>query len=193
MKFTLLVGSVAEHSHTAVLITVLQELIEARGHQTELWDLGKKPLPIAQPEFHTHPEDTPNDSVKEFIRTVKDSDGFVLGSPLYHGSYSGVLKNALDNLHYDAFRNKPVALVSHSSNVRNCIVPSDHLRVVVRALFGYPTQSQIGTSNDDYESLDQNNGWELTNEDIRLRCSGLIDELLALAGNLRDNPTNQRA
>ena len=37
--------------------------------------------------------------------------GFVLGSPTYHNSYSGLLKTALDHLSPDDFRGKPVALV----------------------------------------------------------------------------------
>ncbi|WP_246348558.1 NAD(P)H-dependent oxidoreductase [Bartonella callosciuri] len=33
-------------------------------------------------------------------------------APFYQGSYSGVLKNALDNLAYDAFLSKLVGLIS---------------------------------------------------------------------------------
>ncbi|WP_375633527.1 MULTISPECIES: NADPH-dependent FMN reductase [unclassified Bartonella] len=38
-----------------------------------------------------------------FVKTIADADDVILASPVYHGSYSGGLKNALDNLDYDAF------------------------------------------------------------------------------------------
>lgn len=193
MTIMLICGSIAQNAHTGALLTFLQQVIEEQGHKTVYWDLGKQPLPIAQPEFHNNPEDTPDANVKKFVAAVRQADGFVLGSPLYHGSYSGALKNALDNLYYDAFRNKPVGLVSHSSNARNCIVPSDHLRVVVRALFGYPTQAQIGTTNDDYTPPEEGQPHQITNEEIKKRAEGLAHELLAMAQVLKDNPTNQRA
>ena len=114
---------------------------------------------------------------------VTRSDGFVLGSPLYHGSYSGVLKNALDNLHYDAFRNKPVALVSNSSSIRNVDHPCEHLRLVVRALFGYVLQCQIGTANTDYEEVKEE--YTLTNEEIIERCHRLTKELISFTTLLK--------
>ncbi|WP_375694260.1 NADPH-dependent FMN reductase [Bartonella sp. AD24XZML] len=41
--------------------------------------------------------------VYTFVKTIADADDVILASPVYHGSYSGGLKNALDNLDYDAF------------------------------------------------------------------------------------------
>ncbi|WP_375667310.1 NADPH-dependent FMN reductase [Bartonella sp. CL435QHHD] len=38
-----------------------------------------------------------------FVKTIADANDVILASPVYHGSYSGELKNALDNLEYNAF------------------------------------------------------------------------------------------
>ncbi|WP_375612108.1 MULTISPECIES: NADPH-dependent FMN reductase [unclassified Bartonella] len=38
-----------------------------------------------------------------FVKTIADANDVILASPVYHGSYSGGLKNALDNLEYNAF------------------------------------------------------------------------------------------
>src|SRR3989338_11575816 len=104
MKITLICGSIAKKSHTYHLLKYLENLLNGKGVETAFWDLKTKQMMFAMPELHRTPIETPDDKVKEFIRLVESSDGVIIGSPLYHGSYSGVLKNALDNLYLDAFR-----------------------------------------------------------------------------------------
>lgn len=178
MNVLVICGSIAKQSHTHNLLMYLEGLLKAKGVETVFWDLQTKPLPIALPEYHRDPMQNPGKNVKEFVTAVDAANAFVLGSPLYHGSYSGVLKNALDNLYYDAFRNKPVALVSNGSSIRSATQPCEHLRSVVRTLYGYALQSQIGTANVDYE--DNGGSYKLVNDDIKERCLRMTDELIQL-------------
>ncbi|MDO8658131.1 MAG: NADPH-dependent FMN reductase [Candidatus Levybacteria bacterium] len=189
MLITLICGSIADKSHTKSLLKYIETLLKEQKVETVIWDLKEKPLSIAIPEFHKDPMQSLDKNVKGFVSLVTKSDGFVLGSPLYHGSYSGVLKNALDNLHYDAFRNKPVALVSNSSSIRNVDHPCEHLRLVVRALFGYALQCQIGTVNTDYE--EEKDEYILTNEEIIKRCHRLTKELISFTSVLKTNAINK--
>lgn len=141
MKVLLLSGSVGKKSCTRTLLLHLKDLLDTKGVETIWWDLAENPLPIAVPEFHTRQNKHPDKIVRKFAKIIQEVDGFVLGSPLYHDSYSGVLKNALDNLPNEAFLRKPVGLVSHSSNIRSCVTPCNNLRPVVRSLGGYATHS----------------------------------------------------
>ena len=179
MHIMLICGNVRERSRVRTLMRYLENLLIQKGVQTTFWCLREQPLPIAPPEYHKDPLACPDESVRTFVTTVNASNGFVLGSPLYHGSYSGVLKNALDNLHYDAFRDKPTALVSNGGGMRSSIQACEHLRSVVRTLYGYPTQAQIGTCPTDYHETDD--GYELIDKDIQRRCALLMQELLLLA------------
>ncbi len=176
MNILLLNGSVAQKSHTKALLRYIEQLLKDKRVETVFWDLKAKPLPFVIPEYHRNPWDTPNDTVKEFVKVVGEADGIILGTPLYHGSYAGVLKNALDNLHLDAFRNKPLALVGNGSNFRAGSPMLDHLRLVVRTIYGYALQTQVGTNNSDYQEIES--GYELINEDIKDRCQRLVDELV---------------
>lgn len=189
MLIALICGSIAEKSHTKSLLKYIDALLKEQRIETIIWDLKEKPLAIAIPEFHKDPMQSPDKNVREFVSLITKSDGFVLGSPLYHGSYSGVLKNALDNLYFDTFRNKPVALVSNSSSIRNVDHPCEHLRLVVRALFGYALQCQIGTVNTDYE--EEKDEYTLTDEEIIERCHRLTKELISLASVLKTNAINR--
>ncbi len=45
---------------------------------------------------------------------VAGAQGIILGTPEYHGSFSGVLKNALDLMGFDEFEGKMIGLWSAS-------------------------------------------------------------------------------
>lgn len=179
MEVLILSGSVGKRSCTRTLLRHAQKCLEVKHVNTVWWDLGEKPLPIAVPEYHKNQKRHPNYFVREFTDAVKHADGFVLGSPLYHDSYSGVLKNALDTLPSKVFARKPVALVSHSSNARSCVAPCNQLRPVIRSLAGYATHHQVGTTDEDYHKTSRSIAVE--NPDVICRVDELIDELLAMS------------
>ena len=60
-----------------------------------------------------------------------EADFLILGTPNYHGSFSGILKNALDHLNMDHFKMKPVGLICNSGGIVSS-EPLSHLRVIVR-------------------------------------------------------------
>lgn len=179
----LLCGSPAERSHTHELLRHVAVLLGRRGARPALWCLRERPLPPVDPAYHGDPRRHPVETVRAFVDVVAMVDAVVLGTPLYHGSYSSTLKNALDNLHYDALRAKPVGLVSNAGGLRSTNQAFEHLRTVVRTLFGYTTQCQIGTCSDDYAQ--GSDGLRLTSDDVCRRCEIFADELLLLAITLR--------
>ncbi len=190
MKITLVCGSTAEKSHTRALLYYIEEVLHKKGVETVLWDLREKKMMFAMPEFHNDPRKTPDPTVQEFIKLIDSSDGVVLGSPFYHGSYSGVLKNSLDNLYADAFRNKAVGLVANGSGVRGAIKACAHLREVVRALYGYALQTEISTGGDDYTETSM--GYTLTATDVQKRCEVLVTELINLTKVLVEHKPNKK-
>ena len=113
---------------------------------------------------------------------AESCDAFVLASPIYHNSYSGVLKNALDHLAIAQFYYKPVGLLSHGGNRSSQAV--DHLRIVVRGLLGFATTTHVCTANADYRKTDDGN-YELEAEEILSRIERFTTELIMLAGAFR--------
>ncbi len=179
MKILILGGSIGQVSCTRTLLRYAQSCFTDHSIDVIWWDLGEKPLPIAIPEYHDDQYHHPKRIVRQFAAVVDAADGFILGSPLYHDSYSGVLKNALDTLPNKGFRHKPVGLMSHSSNARSCVTPCNQLRPVVRSLAGYATQQQIGTTDKDYSF----NGTDITlaSKKVKGRMDALVDEIIALS------------
>jgi len=148
-RVLLISGSVAQTAHTRMLVVTLAAALKLNNVEPDLLDLRATPLPIADPVYHEAPEGHPEPAVREIAERASAASGFVLGSPVYHNSYSGVLKNCLDHLGIKHFAGKPVALVAHGGTIRN-FQPCDHLRIVVRGMHGNAIVPQVVTTDSDY-------------------------------------------
>jgi FMN reductase len=70
-----------------------------------------------------------------------EADGFILGSPEYHGSISGVLKNALDFIGARELEGKFVALVGTAGGALGATNTLNTLNIICRTLHAWPLPS----------------------------------------------------
>jgi azobenzene reductase len=178
LPILLLSGSTREVSCTRVLAETIEAHLGALGAETFHWDLRERPLPIADPNYHHDPSCHPDPAVRDLVHLAAGASGFVLASPIYHNSYSGVLKNALDHLSIGQVQLKPVGLASHGGHRSPQAV--DHLRIVVRGLLGLAIPTQVCTSGEDF--CEGRPGAPLSNQGILQRIDRFALELVALAG-----------
>lgn len=92
-------GTMREHSYSRAALKEALRIAESLGACTELLDLYELDLPIFRP--NTAIDDYPSDKrsvIKRLIDAARRADGMIWSSPTYHGTISGVLKNALDHL-----------------------------------------------------------------------------------------------
>jgi len=122
-----IVGSLRDESYTRVAVQRALAAAEAAGGTTELLDLRALDLPV----FDADARET-GDAAR-LTDAVYEADSVLLGTPVYHGSYSSVLKNALDYCGFDEFENKTVGLLAVAGGGFP-ITALDHLRTVCRAL-----------------------------------------------------------
>ncbi|HLA10545.1 MAG TPA: NADPH-dependent FMN reductase [Pyrinomonadaceae bacterium] len=181
VQILLISGSAREPSYTRTLTKVVQQVLIERGAETVHWDLRQSPLPIADPSFHEDPSRHTSAKVRRLVAHATASDAFILASPIYHNSYSGALKNALDHLAIPQFHHKPVGLISHGGDHSPQAV--DHLRIVVRGLLGTAIPTQVCTAVQDYS--DRAQGYELVSPAIINRIDRLVTELLVFARMFR--------
>ncbi len=182
VQILLISGSLRQISYTRVLANEAQTALDRRGVRTIHWSLSETALPIADPAFHDDPASHPDRAVRSLVTAADESDAFILASPIYHNSYSGVLKNALDHLAIAQFRYKPVGLMSHGGNRSPQAV--DHLRIVVRGLLGVATPTQVCTAASDFQMASE--GYALQSEDILQRIERFALELVVFAEAFRD-------
>ncbi len=81
----------------------------------------------------------------EFVAAVREADGLIISAPGYHGSISGLVKNALDYLEDLAKDQRPyldgraVGLIATAYGDQATMSTLQTLRSVVHALRGWPT------------------------------------------------------
>jgi NAD(P)H-dependent FMN reductase len=129
------------------MLEIIQSKVSSLKIENVLWTLGDQLLPIMQPELRGRSAPVRDPRLRDFLTQAAASDGFVLGTPVYHDSYSGVLKNALDHLGSSDLKDKAFGLVSHGSQRTTQAVA--HLRIVVRAVHGVAIPTQVCTDDDD--------------------------------------------
>lgn len=135
-----LVGSLRDGSYTRIATTRALTGAERAGATTELLDLRAFDLPPLDPETEAQ-----GDS-EQFVETVRAADAIILASPMYHGSYSGVLKNALDYCGFEEFEHKTVGLLAVAGGSFP-ITTLEHLRSVCRALNAWVLPHQAAIPN----------------------------------------------
>ena len=103
----------------------------------------------------------PCEASRALIAAVREADGLVIASPAYHGSVSGLVKNALDHLQETASDPRPyidgvaVGLVATAYGGQAGATTMVALRSIVHSLRGWPTpygaciQGRKGLFDDD--------------------------------------------
>ncbi len=137
-----IVGSLRDESVTRIGLEHALDSVEEHGGTAKLVDLRYYDLPVYDADTRDV-GDAP-----EFRAEIRDLDAILLGTPVYHGSYSAPLKNALDYCGFDEFEDTTVGLLAVAGG--GFPLPAlDHLRGVLRALDAWvlPFQAAIPDSN----------------------------------------------
>jgi FMN reductase len=132
---TLRPGSSTEKAMRHVLAAA-----ERSGARVRLISGVSLQLPLYQPETAER-----TDAARELVAQLALADGIILGSPGYHGSISGLVKNALDyaeDLRNDPrpyFSGRAVGCIATAGGWPGAVNTLGALRDIVHSLRGWPT------------------------------------------------------
>jgi NAD(P)H-dependent FMN reductase len=155
VRVVALCGSLRAGSKTRVALREALVAAEATGRShagpdasvwTDLLDLRQYDLPALAPD-----DPTPDDAVA-LCRAVPRADAVLLGTPNYHGSYSGVLKNALDYCGREELEGTTVGLLE----VAGGEFPNPtlaHLRAVCHTLNSWTLPTEVAVP-DSHSTVD---------------------------------------
>jgi FMN reductase len=130
-----------------------------QGARTELYD-GEQlsSLPIFDAR-----DPLPHASAIPMVESIRRADAIVIASPGYHGSMSGLVKNALDHveaLRHDTrpyFDGRPVGLIVAAAGWQACGSTLTAMRAVVHALRGWPTPLAVLVNSADPQATAEPN------------------------------------
>ena len=169
-------GSYDNDSANSRLIDLMFQRCNNLGAITYMWDNKNKPLPLVG-------EDGGSDSinVKEFQDMASSVDAFILSSPEFHGTMSGVMKNNLDWIYSKHCSGKIFGLMStlggqSTSNTLN------HMRIVVRWIHGWAVPEQIAVPN--IKSAFDEDG-QIIDININERMDKLAESIVTNSNKLR--------
>lgn len=146
--------------------------VGALGVETAIIDLRKLSLPFCNggDDYSDYPD------VAKMQQTVKSAAGLILATPEYHGSVSGVMKNALDLMSFEELSGKVAGLISVLGGQSNSNALND-LRIILRWVHAWVIPEQI--------SLGQ--AWKVFNEEGEILDEKLSQRFDAFAESLVDN------
>jgi NAD(P)H-dependent FMN reductase len=143
MKVLTVLGSSSARSRTRQAVQVLERRLAQRNARMSLLDLSVACAGVQEMDHYERP---PGDSQTAGIRAfVQDADAVILATPVHHASFSGLLKSGLDHLPAQAFKGKPVGILSMGGSPRSASAACDQLRSVVRALGGWAAATSSRT------------------------------------------------
>lgn len=131
-------GSLRADSYSQIALRLAAQRVEALGAEVEILDLREMQLPFCngEQEYPDYPD------VQKLQNAVSRADGLILATPEYHGSISGVLKNALDLMSFEQLSGKVTGLISVLGGQPNSNALND-LRIIMRWVHGWVIPEQI--------------------------------------------------
>lgn len=177
VKIVGIAGSLRPNSTSYQALAVAIQRVQALGADVQILDLRQMQLPFCTggDEYPGYPD------VIKLREAVAEADGLILSTPEYHGSVSGVLKNALDLMSFDQLSGKVTGLISVLGGQSNNNALND-LRIIMRWVHGWviPEQIAIGQS------------WKAFSEDGKLLDEKLSQRFDRFAESLVENTRKLR-
>lgn len=162
-------GTIRAGSSTEKALICALNRAEALGAEVRL--LGGAFLG-ALPIFDPRPGE-PTLEQMQLADAVRAADGLIVASPGYHGSISGVMKNALDTLEMTSrdaqpyLSGKPVGTVITAAGAQAGGTTLMALRAIIHALRGWPTPfgAALNSAGDLFDAggacRDEKDAWQL--------------------------------
>lgn len=136
MKIALILGSarIGRQSHKVAHL-LSQTFNGYQDVESRILDLADYQLPMMEERYGIHPD--PPAEVLRMARDLEGVDALVLLTPEYNGSYSGILKNAVE---YFArhWAGKPIGTVTTSSGKFGGISASHQVQHLILSIGAYP-------------------------------------------------------
>ncbi len=187
-------GTLRPGSSTEKALAVALAGAAEGGADTLLVSGPELEMPIYNPD---KPERT--ERAANLVAVLRRADGILIGSPGYHGSISGLVKNALDYTEdmrgdeWPYFHGRPVGSVATGAGWQGAVATLTALRGIVHALRGWNTP--LGVAINTIEPIFSSDG-ACTDEKIEAMLRGMGKEVAwaarvrAMMLGARNNPAN---
>lgn len=166
-------GSMRLLSRSTSAVKVCLDVVAERGGEGRVLDLRVTPLPLYRPDAEAD-----SDHFAAASDSVEWADAFILATPDYHGSMSGVMKNFLDH-YWSEFAGKLFGYICSSHE--KGLTAMDQMRTVVRQCYGWSLP--YGVSLDSRSDFDAEN--RIKNPALERRLKMMAHDLVVYGVAIR--------
>lgn len=115
---------------------------------------------------------TYDSDAKLIIDKIIDADAYIVGTPMYRGTYTGILKNVFDLIPNDAMHGKPVGLVATGGSDHHYLALEHELKPLLGFFLAFVLPGVVYANNKDYRS------GKINSDDLLLKLKQLGESLV---------------
>lgn len=172
-------SSMRRNSYGTKALKFILDMTKKYDTETHLLNLRETKLPLFDPDGSTEEDTLLSDELRKITDYVIWADAFVLVSPDYHGSMSGVMKNFLDH-YWEEFAGKTFGYMctSHEKG----LTAMDQMRTAIRQCYGWSLPYGVSINGE----LDFNTKGEIINDLLVKRLDMLAHDLITYGRLIRE-------
>lgn len=140
-------------SKTLVVVNKVLDEIKKRNPEVEVELLDLKQFDLQFCDGRPIEEYT-GDTAK-VIKMISSADGYIIGTPIFQGSFSGALKNLIDLVPPSAFHHKVIGFAATGGNNFHYLVIENQLKPIAGYLKTFVTPNYIFAQNKQFDSLNR--------------------------------------
>ncbi|MGW9019751.1 NADPH-dependent FMN reductase, partial [Priestia megaterium] len=110
---------------------------------------------------------------------VSGADLYIIGTPIFQGSFTGALKNLFDLVPVDSVRNKVMGFIATGGTYQHYLVIENQLKPIAGYFRAFVAPSYVYVHNDHFEKS------EIVDIDVLERISRLADEVITMQKALK--------
>ena len=172
-------SSMRRNSYGTKALKFVLDMTKKYDTETRLLNLRETKLPFFDPDGSTEEDNSLSDELRKITDYVTWADAFVLVSPDYHGSMSGVMKNFLDHF-WEEFAGKTFGYLCTSHEKGLTVM--DQMRTAIRQCYGWSLPYGVSINGE----LDFNTKGEIINDLLVKRLDMLSHDLVTYGKLIRE-------
>lgn len=149
MKLIGIIGSAVKSGRTQNAMEIACEGARkyiAEGLDIDIIDLYNDKVSILDGrELSEYTDDT-----ERIVDLIQTGDVFLIGTPVYRGTYTGALKNLIDHAPLSTFENKPIGLLATGATAHHYLMIDHEMRAVLAWSNAYLLPGSVYVENRHY-------------------------------------------
>ncbi|PWA12168.1 NADH-dependent FMN reductase [Pueribacillus theae] len=118
---------------------------------------------------------------KKVIDMVAGADFYIIGTPVFHGTMPGTLKNLFDLIPVETLKDKVIGFIAVGGNLKHYLMIENQLKPIAGYLRAFVAPNYVFVHNDDFRNS------KIINEDILTQIFNLSKEVIMLQKGIKTN------